>query len=868
LLSNRGTSFGAAASNRWFGRRPPADRRTSVPATYWARDIPELLTSLGTTRDGLSRADASRRLREYGSNDVNARHELSRARVVGRQLRSPLLLLLVFAALASGFTREWFDASLILIVVVATTAIGYSREYSAQTAAAALRGQLHARATVVRDGTCDEVPLADIVPGDVVVLSAGCLVPGDGVVMEAVDCFVSEAVLTGESFPVQKVPGILGPSTPLAERTNCVFIGTNVRSGTARCLVVATGAATEFGAIAHRLVLRPPETEFDRGIRRFGYLLTSGMLLMVLGLFVAHVLRGGPPMQMLLFAVALAVGLSPELLPAILSVSLARGAQMMARRGVLVRRLNAIENLGSMNVLCMDKTGTITAGVVELEGAYDPAGRRSKEVLELGACNAALETGIASPLDDAISHAGRPDLDRVRKLGEIPFDFVRKRVTVIAQVDGRTRLVTKGAFDHVLDVCASTADGSPLTPAVRKSLEDRHGQWAARGIRVLAVAMRPVDERAAYGREDERDLAFMGFLTFLDAPHAGVAETIDALAALGVSIKIITGDSRLVAEHVARLVGLSTARVLTGRQLDQLHDEALWQAAEKTDLFAEVDPNQKERIILSLKKMGHVVGFVGDGVNDAPAMHAADTSLSVAHAVDVAREAADFVLLERGLDVIRRGIEEGRRTFANTLKYVLITTSANLGNMVSMAVVSLFLPFLPLTAGQILLNNFLSDIPAIGIADDNVDAELVERPHRWDMRFIRRYMLEFGFVSSAFDLLTFAVLLRVFSATPAMFRTSWFVESLLTELVVALVMRTRRPLFKSRPGTLLMTSTLALIPLTLALPYTPLASALGFVPLPVDLLGTLVLITATYTVATELQKNWFYRRRRVARLWQ
>jgi Mg2+-importing ATPase len=826
---------------------------------YWALDGMELARQLESSPAGLSRKEAARRLANYGSNEVRERRPLSRLRVLTRQLRSPLLLLLVFAAGASALTREWLDAAIVLTIVMATVGVGYSREYSAQAAAAGLRARLRALSTVLRDGLAEQIPTEEIVPGDVVLLAAGSLVPADAALLDATDFFVSEAVLTGESFPVQKKPGVLDASAELVRRTNCVFLGTNVRSGTARCLVVATGAATEFGAIARRLTLRPPETEFDRGIRRFGYLLTSAMLVMVFAIFVAHTLQGRPSVETLLFSIALAVGLSPELLPAILSVNLARGAQLMARRGVLVRRLNAIENLGSMNILCTDKTGTLTEGVVQLEGAYDAAGRRSDTVLDLGAWNAALETGVASPLDEAITTARKPDLRHARKLGEIPFDFVRKRVTVVRQTTAGAQLVVKGAFHHVLEICSCRADGALLTGDSRAELQRRYDDWTGQGIRVLAVAARSIPEQRVYSRDDEREMTFMGFLTFLDRPKDGVAQAIVDLAALGVSIKLITGDSRLVAEHVASLVGLRVDRVLTGRQLDELHDEALWSAAEKTDLFVEVDPNQKERIILSLKKMGHVVGFLGDGVNDAPAMHAADTSLSVEQAVDVAREAADFVLLERGLDVIRRGIEEGRKTFANTLKYVLMTTSANLGNMVSMAAASLFLPFLPLTAGQILLNNFLSDIPAIGIADDAVDPELVERPRRWDMPFIGRYMVEFGALSSVFDFLTFGVLLWIFHATPDQFRTSWFVESLLTELVVALVMRTRRPFFKSRPGRLLLTATLALIPIAFAIPYAPFADVFGFVALPGMLVVTIAVIAMLYVAATEMQKKWFYR---------
>jgi Mg2+-importing ATPase len=848
----------------WCARRAVAPRRapgaTPVSTRYWAIAAADVAGRLGSGPAGLSRTDAADRLARYGTNELRGRQQVSRLDVLIRQLLSPLLLLLVFAAGASAVTGEWLDATIVVTIVTATVAFAYSREYSAQAAAAALRARLRVRSTVLRDGRAEQIPSEEIVPGDVVLLAAGSLVPADAVLLEATDFVVSEAVLTGESFPVQKTPGVLDASAALVERTNCVFLGTNVRSGTARGLVVATGPATEFGAIAHRLTSRPPDTEFDRGVRRFGGLLTSAMVAMVIVVFAAHVLRDREPVETLLFAIALAVGLSPELLPAILSVSLARGAQMMAHRGVLVRRLNAIENLGSMDTLCTDKTGTLTEGVVQLEGAYDAFGRPSADVLDLGAANATLETGIASPLDDAIIKAHNPDSTPARKLGEVPFDFLRKRVTVVLQRGGGARLVTKGAFHEVLEICSCSADGAPLTPAARAAVERRYEDWTRRGIRVLAVAARSLPEARVYGRDDERDMTFMGFLTFLDRPKCGVAQAIAELAGMGVSVKLITGDSRLVAQHVSRLVGLRADHVLTGHEIGELQDEALGRAAETTDLFAEVDPSQKERIVLALKRNGHVVGFLGDGVNDAPAMHAADTSLSVAQAVDVAREAADFVFLERGLDVIRRGIVEGRRTFANTLKYVLMTTSANLGNMVSMAAASLFLPFLPLTAGQILLNNLLSDIPAIGIADDAVDPELLERPRRWDSRFIGRYMVEFGMLSSAFDVLTFGVLLGVYRATPGLFRTSWFVESLLTELVVALVMRTRRPFFRSRPGRLLLMSTLALVPVTFAIPYLPFAGALGFVPLPGRLVATIAVIAAVYVAATELQKKSFYRR--------
>jgi Mg2+-importing ATPase len=825
---------------------------------YWSLPAAEVASRLACDANGLSSREAADRLKTFGPNTLRHDRKRPRIRVLLNQLRSPLLLLLVFAASASLATGEWLDASIVVTIVLATVLIGYAREYSAETAVDALRSRIHTRVQTLRDGRFQPVDVRAIVPGDVVALSAGSLVPGDGVLLEASDLFVSQAVLTGESFPVEKRPGMAAATATLTERTNCVLLGTNVRSGTARCLIVQTGASTHFGSIAHRLDLEPPEAEFDRGIRRFGYLLMVTMFVMVLLVFVGNILSARPPVETLLFSIALAVGLSPELLPAILSVNLARAAQTMARQGVLVRRLNAIENLGSMNVLCTDKTGTLTEGVVRLDGSFDYRGRPSPEVLELGGCNAALETGLHNPLDDAILDACHTDFSSVGKAGEIPFDFVRKRVTVIIRRGDGFRLVTKGAFRQVLAVCTRAGDGSPLDAGQRAGLEQQHEAWSRSGIRVVAVATRDHAQAPADARVLESDMTFEGFLTFLDRPKPGVEQDIARLATMGISVKLITGDNKLVAQHVAGLVGLSTEHTLTGRDLDELNDEALWRVAEQTDLFVEVDPNQKERIILSLKKMGNVVGFLGDGVNDAPAMHAADTSLSVEEAVDVAREAADFVLLERGLDVIRRGVEEGRRTFANTLKYILITTSANLGNMMSMAVASLVLPFLPLLAGQILLNNFLSDIPAVGLADDDVDPELVDRPRRFNIAFIGRFMVTFGLISTAFDFLTFGALRVVFLAGPEEFRTGWFVESLLTELVIALVVRTRRPFYRSRPGTLLLASTAALVIVAFAFPYLPYVGLIGFVPLPAPLLASVGGITIGYVAVTELAKRRFY----------
>jgi Mg2+-importing ATPase len=840
---------------------------TAVPL-YWSRPAADVLAELGGTPEGLNTAEALARLERMGPNALAPRRRATALTTFLRQFGSPLVLILIFAAAVAAIAGEWTDAVIVIVIVVASATLTFFQEHTAGNAVEALRAQVTIKAKVVRDGRPQIVPAEQLVPGDVVLLSAGSLIPADCVVLEARDFFVNQAVLTGETFPVEKKPGPVAAHAGLSERINCVFMGTSARSGTARALIVHTGAGTAFGQIAARLTLRPPETEFERGIRRFGNLLTQIMTVLVLIVFAINVILGKPAIDSLLFALALAVGIAPELLPAIISVNLSKGAKAMAKRGVIVRRLNAIENLGSMDILCTDKTGTLTEGVVRLDGALDIHGRPLEDVLRYAYLNAAFQTGLANPLDEAILSQPQPDTTGMDKLEEIPYDFVRKRLSVVVDADPgtpiRPLLITKGALSHVLAVCTRVRDGDkdlPLDGARRKEIDRRYEEWSGQGSRVLGVAVKDVPRQSAYSAEiDEADMIFMGFLLFFDPPKADARETLAALGRLGVQVKVITGDNRLVARHVAEKVGLPVSGILTAAEMDELRDEALWNVAERTTLFVEVDPNQKERIILALRKMGHVVGYLGDGINDAPALHDADIGISVDQAVDVAKEAADFVLLKRDLGVLRAGIEEGRRTFANTLKYVFTTTSANFGNMFSMAGASLFLPFLPLLAKQILLNNFLSDFPALGIASDRVDKNMVERPHRWNIRFIRDFMIIFGLVSSVFDYLTFGMLLVVVRASPEQFRTGWFIESLLTELVIALVVRTRGPFFRSRPGTMLWTATLAVGLITLAIPYLPFGGFLGFTPLPAWLMLALLGITALYVFAAELAKKFFYAR--------
>jgi Mg2+-importing ATPase len=843
-----------------------------IGQAYWSRPPAELMRELAASDRGLSGAEAAERLRRHGPNSVEDEARLSALRLLLRQFESPLVLILVFGAIVSLALRDWVNASIILAIVLGSALLGFTQEYRASTAVAQLRRRLALNVQALRDGALRTVAATAIVPGDVIELSAGNLVPADGILLAARDFMLSEASLTGESFPVEKQPGIVAAEAGLAGRSNCVFLGTTVRSGTATVLVVQTGRSTAFGAVAARLKARAPETEFARGVRQFGYLLVRVMVVMVIFVLAVNHLLGRPAIDSLLFAVALAVGLSPELLPAIVSVTLAHGARAMAARGVIVRRLEAIENLGSIDILCTDKTGTLTAGVVALDASVDADGRPSSPVRRLAVLNAAFETGIDNALDAAIVAAGERDGITTAghaKIDEIPYDFIRKRLTIVVREDahpGEHLIVTKGAFANVLAICSSaTRDGAevPLSEALRGQFDAYFRHKGAEGFRVLAVAARRVPPKAHYGHDDERGMSFAGFLLFFDPPKPEAQTAIGHLAALGIAIKIITGDNRYVAAHVAKGVGLDPRAMLTGDEIARMKDEALWHRAERTDLFVEVDPQQKERIVAALQRTGHAVGYLGDGINDAPALHAADVGISVDQAVDVARESADVILLRPDLDVLRRGVEDGRRTFANTLKYISITTSANFGNMVSMALATPLLPFLPLAAKQILLNNFLSDLPSIAISTDRVDAQRIAQAQRWRVRDVQRFMIVFGLLSTVFDLLTFLVLLKLFDADEATFQTAWFVVSLLTELAVLLVLRTEGPAWRSAPSGLLLWTTAAVAAIAVALPWIgPLAAAFGFVAPRWQLLAAVLLIVFGYVLCTEAAKLRFFGRNR------
>jgi Mg2+-importing ATPase len=811
----------------------------------------------------LSGEEARQRLARYGSNLLKPQKRSNALALLLGQFKSPIILLLLFATGLSFFLHDPVNALIILAIVLASGLLGFWQEHSATSAVEKLLAMVRIKATALRDGSPHEIPVEEIVPGDIVVLNAGDVVPGDCLICASKDLFVDEATLTGETYPAEKSVGVLAAETPLGQRTNSLWMGTHVVSGSARALVIHTGKQTEFGKVSERLKLRPAETEFERGIRRFGYFLMQVTLVLVMAIFAINLYLARPVLDSLLFSLALAVGLTPQLLPAIISINLARGAKRMAQAKVIVKRLASIENFGSMNVICSDKTGTLTEGKVRLQSALDVAGAPSDKVLLHAYLNAFYETGFTNPIDEAIRTHRQFDLSGYSKTDEIPYDFLRKRLSILVAHAGTHSMITKGALENVLAACstAETAAGAVVAiDTVRKQIQQHLEEFSNKGLRTLGVACKSMGSTSLIGKTDEAGMTFLGFLVLFDPPKPNIAETIASLKSLGVSLKIITGDNRLVAASVSQQLGLSCTRILAGPDLRQLSDGALLNQVVHVDVFAEIEPNQKERIIIALKKAGNVVGYMGDGINDASALHAADVGISVESAVDVAKEAADIVLLEKDLGVLVHGVREGRTTFANTLKYVFMATSANFGNMFSMAGVSLFLPFLPLLPAQILLTNLLTDFPEMTIATDRVDSEMVDHPRRWDIVAIRKFMFTFGLVSSVFDFLTFGALLLILHATQDQFRTGWFLESVVSACLIVLVIRSRQPFFKSRPAKHLLVATLLTVIATVVLPYTPLGAIFGFSALPLSFLLFIAIIVVLYIVSAEVVKAVFYKR--------
>ena len=829
---------------------------------FWDKPEEEILLSLGSGVSGLSSAEAARRLASHGKNSFGKRRFPVLPGILFRQFSSPIVLILVGSSIVAFSVGERTDGLIILGIVILGAFLGFLQEYRADSAVKSLMKLVELRSDVMRDGSRTTIPMEDVVPGDVVILSAGDGIPGDCRLIGVQDLFVDEASLTGETFPAEKNLDVLPAETSLPHRANCVFSGTHVVSGNGLAVAVRTGRETVYGSMADRIRIKPDQTEFEQGVRRFGTMLAKIIFPVVAVIFALNVSLRKPLMDSFLFALALAVGLTPEMLPAVVSVNLSVGARRMASRNVIVKRLSAMENFGSMDILCMDKTGTITEGTVSLEGALDIDGGPSGEVLLLGAVNAVLQTHFRNPIDVALRQAAPEAASQARGLDEIPYDFVRKRLSILADIHGEVLLISKGAFLQILDVCGTAripGGGTVPMGTVRPKLEKLYGDFSARGLRTLGLAFRRLPGRSRITREDESDLSFLGFLLFEDPPKKGIADTLAELGKMGITFKVITGDNILVARRTAVQIGLPDACALTGRELRELSDEALPRKALETGIFAEVEPNQKERLIRALRKTGHVVGYLGDGINDAPALHAADVGLSVQSGVDAAKEAADIVLLESDLHVLIQGIREGRTTFANTLKYIFMATSANFGNMFSMAGASLILPFLPLLPKQILLTNLLTDFPAMSVSSDSVDSDLIKSPQRWNASLIRSFMISFGLLSSVFDFLTFGALLFLFRAPERLFQSGWFVESVVSATLILLVIRTRKRGFRPVPSGLLSIAVTSAVTAAAVLPFTSLGRLFGFEPVPPSFFGFLAGIVAFYLAAAERLKVLFFR---------
>ena len=832
---------------------------------FWQLPVAALLENLNSSPSGLSSKEAALRLAHFGPNLIHAERKRALVLQFLAKFRNPLVIILLTASALSAFTGDATSFFIIGAIVLISVTLDFVQEYRAGQAAERLRQSVAVRGQVLREGKPLEIPLAEMVPGDVALLSAGNLVPCDGRVLEAKDFFVNQALLTGEPFPVEKAAGELPGEPDVLAAGNTVLLGTSVISGTAKVLMCRTGQNTELGEIADTLLAKAPATAFEQGTQHFGFLIMRMTVLLVLFVLLVNAFFHRPWLESFLFAVALAVGLTPELLPMVVSVTLSRGALRMAANKVIVKRLASIHNLGSMDVFCTDKTGTLTEARIHLERHIDPLGRESDRVLQLAYFNSFFETGLKSPLDDAILEHQEIDATGWHKIDEVPFDFERRRVSVLLD-NGTTRLlVVKGAPEDILRLSVSyEADGEaaprPLDEAALASVNAQFEGLSKEGFRVLGIASRQVGMDHSHAVvSDETELVFAGFAAFLDPPKESAKGALAGLAADRVAVKIVTGDNELVTQHILAQLGLPVTGVLTGAEIQQLGDQALSARVEQVNLFCRVTPAQKNRAILALKQRGHVVGYLGDGINDAPSLHSADVSISVDSAVDVAKAAADMILLERDLGVLHAGVLEGRRTFGNIMKYIMMGTSSNFGNMFSMAGASLFLPFLPMLPVQILLNNLLYDISELPIPLDRVDDDYLSRPRHWDMKFIRNFMLVVGPVSSIFDFLTFYIMLAVFHAGEALFHTGWFIESMATQVLVIFIIRTSKNPFKSRPSPWLIACSLTVVAVAVLLPFTPAGAYLGFVAPPAFFFLILTTILIAYLLAVEWMKQWFFR---------
>lgn len=835
------------------------------------------LTRPAASPQGLSSEEAEARIAQYGSNEIARERPISPFRRLWSHLKNPLVILLSVLALVSWLTGDLRAATVILVMVILGVVLRYFQEMRADKAAQKLKAMVSTHATVIRDGQQIELPLKLLVPGDVVVLSAGDMVPADIQILTCKDLYINQASLTGESLPVEKTgPGQAVTGDSPLERSNACFLGTNVVSGTATALVLHTGNRTYFGNLAFSIVGQREPTSFDKGINRFTWLMIRFILVMVPAVFLINGFSRHHWLEAFLFALAVAVGLTPEMLPMIVSVNLAKGAIAMSRKKVIVKRLNAIQNFGAMDVLCTDKTGTITRGKIVLEQYLDVKGRDDSRVLDYGYLNSYYHTGLKNLLDDAVLEheeltKGMNIKACYEKIDEIPFDFERKRMSVVVRdSSGQHLLICKGAVEGMLGIATwLDIDGhiSPLGENDHSECLDLVHELNAKGFRVVALAYRKMDasqQKATYVSTDENGLVLLGFLSFFDPPKESAQEALAKLQNLNIDVKILTGDNESITSYVCKQVGMATGKILLGPDIERLGDDELTAAAPQYNIFARLVPAQKKRIIQALQRGGHVTGFLGDGINDAPALKAADIGISVDSAVDVAKESSDIILLENSLLVLEQGVAEGRSVFGNIIKYIKMAASSNFGNMFSVIGASAFLSFLPMLPIQVLTNNLLYDFSQTTIPTDKVDHDWLVKPRKWSISELQRFILFIGPISSIFDYVTFFILLRVFHAgsNEALFHTGWFVESIFTQTLIIHVIRTNKiPFLESRASWQLMTSSLVIVGIGAWLTVSPLAPALGFVPLPLPFWPILAGILLCYVLLTQLVKNLIIRKR-------
>lgn len=824
----------------------------------------EVFAALDTSMMGLPQEVVHQRRERYGPNDISRARKQSGVLRFLEHFKNILVLILLFAATISIFVGDIESAIIIFIIVIASVTLDFYQENKAGNAAELLRQKIISHATVIRGGQEQEVPIVDLVPGDIVLLYAGDIVPADAVVIKEQDLFLNQSALTGEPFPIEKhaTPAVHG--TPVNEAENYVFLGTSVVSGTATAVVTRTGMATEFGRIARTLVARPEETEFERGLKQFSFLMSRFIFALVIFVFFINALFRHGVLDSLLFAVALAVGMTPELLPMIMSLNLSKGAIAMSEKGAIVKHPESIQNFGSMDVLCTDKTGTLTENHIALTEYLDPDGRSSDKVLYYAFLNSYFHSGIRNPLDEAVIAHSQQDSGDFQKIDEIPFDFVRRRLSLVLSHGPERFLITKGAPEEILRICTLIERDGVVTSITMRDRDVVSSLYKAKstdGFRTLGVCYRNMGvDQDQFSVDDEQEMTLIGLVTFIDPPKETAQESVRQLAESGIGLKILTGDNELVTRKIASLIGLEVKSVLSGTEIEQMDRQALSRVVEDTTIFCRMTPVQKNRVINALRQNGHVVGFMGDGINDAPSLREADVGISVQNAVDIARESSDIILLDQDLRILYDGVIEGRKTFGNTMKYLLMGSSSNFGNMFSVAGASLFLPFLPMLPIQILLNNLLYDLSESTIPTDNVDRSYVQSPKKWDLGFIKKFILLFGPISSLFDFLTFFILLFIFNAEASLFQTAWFIESICTQTLVIFVIRTQVvPFYRSKPSNLLLGSTILVVAVACILPFTLLGRIFGFVHPPLAFFAMLAPLLICYLTTVEIAKRWFYR---------